>query len=214
MKKNISIAFFSVVSILFARAQYDERAEKILYEVAKKYQELKTFKANFSYTLESPTSGVNENFKGDILVKGSKFVLRLGSQEIINNGTTQWTYLKEENEVNISDYTPEDDDINPTKIYTIYKKGFKYTMNDEANENKALYDVVDLIPEDKSKQIFKIRIVILKKDRSVKSWKLFEKNGNRYTYLVTSFTPNVEVEDRVFTFDKSKYKGITVVDLR
>ncbi|MFQ3577346.1 MAG: outer membrane lipoprotein carrier protein LolA, partial [Cytophagales bacterium] len=201
-------------AIVRVHAQYDEKAEKILSEVAKKYQELKTFKANFSYTLESPTSGVNENFKGDILVKGSKFILKLGSQEIINNGTTQWTYLKDENEVNISDYTPEDDDINPSKIYTIYKKGFKYMMNDEANENKALYDVVDLIPEDKSKQVFKIRIVILKKDRSVKSWKLFEKNGNRYTYSVTNFTPNVEVEDKSFTFDKTKYKGITVVDLR
>jgi outer membrane lipoprotein-sorting protein len=211
---NIAITLLILLAATNVNGQYDERAEKILSEVSKKYQDYKSFKASFTYSLESPTTGVNENFKGDILVKGNKFILKLGGQEIINNGVTQWTYLKEENEVNISDYSPEEDDINPSKIYNIYKKGYKYLLNEEVNENKALYDVVDLVPEDKSKQIFKIRIVILKKDKSIKSWKLFEKNGNRYTYTLTQFTPNIDVDDKLFTFDKSKYKGVTVVDLR
>lgn len=56
--------------------------------------------------MESPTAGINETSEGEIIVQGPKFNLKLSGQEIINNGTTVWTYLKESNEVNITNYEP------------------------------------------------------------------------------------------------------------
>jgi hypothetical protein len=55
--------------------------------------------------------------------------------------------------------------------------------------------------------------VVNKKDRSIKSFRTFERNGNKYNYTITKFTP-VDVEDKTFVFDKSKYKGVEVEDLR
>lgn len=215
MKKYLIVG---IVSLLITQTfgQQDPKAAKILDDMGKKYQTIKSFKAEFTYTLESPAkNGVTENFKGGITVKGNKFYLDLGNQEVINNGTHQWTIMKDGTNIEVtkSDYTPDDDDITPTKIYTVYKKGFKYTVNNEVNDNKAANDVVDLIPEDKSKPVFKIRIVISKKDNSVKSWKIFEKNGNRYTYVVSKFTPNVPVEEKLFVYDPKKFKNAEFVDL-
>jgi outer membrane lipoprotein carrier protein len=197
-----------------ASAQKDPKAEQILNQMSAKYKTFKAFKAEFTYTLESANASVKDNFKGDIIVKGDKYFLKLAQQEVYNNGVTVWTYMREENEVNITDYAPDEDDVTPTKIYTMYKKGFKYVMSDENNENKALYYVIDLIPEDKTKQVFKIRITINKADSSIKKWKVFEKNGNRYNYAIAKFTPNPVVDDKAFVFDKAKYKGVQVVDLR
>ena len=207
--------FVIVVSFLVGYsvfAQQDPKAEKVLNEMSKKYQALKSFKANFTCNFYSPINKSEEKTSGEILVKGTKFILKLGEREIYNNGTYQWSYSKEDNEVTKTKYTPEDDEINPTKIYSIYKKGYKYLINTEkgVNENPALYDVVDLIPDNKDKQIFKIRLVISKKDKSLKSWKLFEKNGNRYSYQVTTFQQNVSAEDKQFEFAKP---GVNVVDL-
>jgi outer membrane lipoprotein-sorting protein len=195
-------------------AQYDARAEELLNMVSKKYDNIKSYKAEFVYELDNAQAQVNEKFSGEIYVKGSKFNLKLGSQEIFNNGSTVWTYMKEENEVNVSNYSPDEDDLNPTKIHNIYKKGFKYLLNEDEDIKGVGYKVVELVPEDKKKPFFKIRIWINKKDNSIFRWKIFEKNGNRYLYTINKFNTSIKLDDSQFTFDKSKYPGVEVVDLR
>lgn len=210
MKKIIFILICSIT--LGAFAQKDAQAEKILNAMSKKYQSMKSFKANFSVVFYSPINKKDEKSSGNILVKGSKYVLKMSEREIYNNGVFQWTYTISDNEATKTKYVAEEDELNPTKIYTMYKKGFKYIVNKEkgVNENPALYDVVDLIPENKDKQVFKVRIVINKKDNTIHGWKTFEKNGNRYTFLLTNFQQNVPADDKVFDFDK---KGVDIVDL-
>ena len=210
MKKIIAIvlAFFTINTF----AQKDPNAQKTLDAMSKKYQSMKSFKADFSMIFHSPTSKQDQKTLGNITVKGAKYLLKLKEREIYNNGVFQWTYTVADNEATKAKYVAEEDDLNPTKIYTMYKKGFKYTVNHEkgVNENPALYEVIDLIPEDKDKQVFKVRIVINKKDNTINGWKTFEKNGNRYTFSLTNFKQDVPVDDKSFDFSK---KGVEVVDL-
>ncbi len=214
MKRIIlSLVFTHLFILTNIHAQYDPKALAILDAMSNKYKEIPAFKAKFTYSLESP-GGVNESSEGEIIVKGGKYILKVGNQEVINNGTTVWTYMKESNEVNISDYQPDENDISPTKIYTMYKKGYKYIFLEEKLESGKSFEVVDLVPEDKKNQFFKVRIEVNKKDKSIKSWKVFEKNGNKYLYTVKAFEPFSKLEDNVFSFDKSKYKGVEVIDLR
>jgi outer membrane lipoprotein carrier protein len=212
---KIVISIITVFTFFSAFAQTkDPQALEILDKMSAKYKEMSGFKATFSYTLESPSSKINENYDGDITVKSNKFRLKMGGQEIINNSTTVWTYLKESNEVNISNYEPEEGEINPTEIYTIYQKGFKYLKLEDLTENGVVYEIIDLVPEDKDKPYFKIRLTINKKDKTLKGWKIFEKSGNRYIYNIKNFAPNAVIDDKTFIFDKTQYKGVQVVDLR
>lgn len=202
-------------SFVANKSQNDPKAQEILDAMSQKYKEMSSFKAKFMYTLENDNSKIKESSEGEILVKGAKFRLKLGDHEIINNGTTVWTYMKASNEVNISSYEPEEDDLNPTKIYTMYKKGYKYILISEHNDAGKIYSTVDLEPLDrKNSALSKVRIIINKKDKTIKSWKIFEKNGNRFTYVVKTFTPNFKVEESEFAFDKTRYPGVTEVDLR
>jgi len=215
MKKLVCSVFFLIGALSGLLAQNDPKAQVILDEMSKKYKEMPAFRAKFSYTLENPASKINETAEGEIVVKGAKFYLKLPQQEIYNNGTTVWTYMKESNEVTVSAYEPDEDDINPTKIYTLYKKGYKYILlAEQPAEGGKLVDVIDMEPTDKKGQFFKIRLIINKKDKTIKSWKMFEKNGNKYTYVIKSFTPDATIDDNFFSFDKSKYKGVDVQDIR
>ncbi len=213
MKYFCSI-LFSLILIPSAQAQYDPKALEILDAMSKKYKAIDAFEANISYTLTNEIDKINEEFKGKITVKGDKFRLALPEQEVINNGTTLWTYLPDAKEVNIDNYDPSSEDINPSKIYDLYKKGFKYLYLKDETEAGVLCEVVDLVPEKKDSQYFKIRMNIGKKDKSIKSWTMFDKGGNRYTYSITKFVPNVKVEDSFFSFDTKKYPGVEVIDLR
>jgi outer membrane lipoprotein carrier protein len=213
MKKNL-LALLVASMPLWALAQYDPQALSILDAMSKKYKALNSFEANLTTNLTNDSDGVKEEFKGKITVKADKFRLVLEDQEVINNGTTVWNYLPAAKEVNIDNFDKNSDEINPSKIYEIYKKGFKYLFVEEKTEAGQLCDVIDLVPEKKDAQYFKIRMSIVKKDNSIQSWTMFDKSGNRYKYTITRFTPNVSVDDNFFTFDKKKYPDVEVIDLR
>ncbi len=197
-----------------AQSEYDKEARKILDAMSQHYQAIGAYEADFSYTMEIPDQPQADQFEGQITVKGDKFRLNMGGQEVINDGTTQWTYLEEANEVNIDNYDPEEGDISPTQIYNAYQRGFKYVYEEDETINGKAYQVVDLIPENKDNQFFKIRLHISQEDKVLKRWKIFEKNGTRYTYDINNFDPEAPVDDEVFTFNKRKHKGVEVVDLR
>lgn len=214
MKKIILVVLPFFLIAIIALAQYDPKALTILDEMSNKFKTYGSFKASFTYTLKNETAKINEIAEGELTVKGGKYRLKLPKQEIINNGTTVWTYMKDANEVNISTYDPADDEVSPTKIYTMYKKGYKYTYIGDKVEGGKTYQMIELIPEDRKNRFFKVKLEINKADKTIKNWKIFEKNGNTYDYVVKSFTPNVAVEDASFNFDKAKYPKVEVIDLR
>lgn len=212
--KKLLFTTLLAISMSASFAQYDAKALEILEAMSSKYKSFTSFEANITSSMTNETEGIKEEFKGKITVKTGKFRLVMDDQEIINNGTTVWTYLPAAKEVNIDNYDPDADEINPSKIYDLYKKGFKYLYLEDQTENGVACEVVDLVPEKKDAQYFKIRMNIGKKDRSIQSWTMFDRSGNRYKYTITKFVPNVPVADSFFTFDPKKYPGVEIIDLR
>jgi len=213
MKKLIFI-FVGIIIANVTIAQYDPKALEVLEAMGKKYKALPSFEVHFTQTLTNESAGVKEEAKLKIIVKGDKYKLELAEQQIYNNGTTIWTYLPASKEVNIDNFDPKSEDLNPSKTFEMYKKGFKYLFLGEKNEGNVLCDEIDLVPEKKDAQYFKIKMMISKKDKSVQSWTMFDRSGNRYKNTITKFVPNVKVDDAYFTFDPKKYPGVEVIDLR
>ncbi len=204
------IALLVVALTLPAVAQKDKRAGDILDAMSKKYKTYKTYQAAFSFTADGASP-----FKGDLTVKDQKFRLKLGGQEVFNDGKTMSTFIKESNEVNVQDYDgSENSDFNPSRIYSIYKKGFNYRYIGEQKVAGKPVDVIELTPEKKNTQVTKIQISVDKADKSVRSWQITDKSGKKTAYSISKFTPNVAVTDSYFVFDKAKYPGVEVVDLR
>jgi outer membrane lipoprotein carrier protein len=212
--KKIIFLIFSLLVAQVTFAQYDAQALETLDAMSKKYKAYTSFEANITTTMTNETEGVKEEYKGKITVKGDKYKLVMSEQEIINNGTTQWTYIPAAKEVTVDNYDANSDEINPSKIYEIYKKGFKYLHNGERTEGGAVVEEIDLVPEKKDAQFFKIKMLINKKDRSIQSWTMMDKSGNKYKYTISKFTPNVTVADTFFVFDTKKYPDVEVTDLR
>lgn len=214
MRNFLIILFLAVGNLAAAQSQYDPQALETLDAMSKKYKAFTSFEANVTSSMTNEVEGINEEFKGKITVRGNKFRLVMEDQEIINDGTTVWTYLPSVKEVNIDNYDQDSDEINPSKIYDIYKKGFKYLHLGDRTENGVLCEEIDLVPEKRDSQYFKIKMFINKKDKSIQSWTMFDKSGNKYKYTISKFTPNVNVTDTFFTFDPKKYPGVEVIDLR
>ena len=212
---RIALSCMIILTVLGSvQAQYDPEAKRILDAMAAKYKKIPAFEVKFTTRLENPFEGISEEFGGEITVKGEMFRLLTGEQLIINNGKTVWAYLEEVNEATVDNYHPDEETISPTHIYTAYQDGFKYVINGTKTYKKQVYDVIDLIPEDKEKVFFKVRLVISKKNNTLKTWTIFEKTGNRYTYLINSFKPMPQLANSYFEFDAKKHPNVEVVDLR
>lgn len=199
-----------------AFAQNDPKAKAILADVSKKYKSYDVVKADFSFTLNNPQAKVKETQQGTLYVKAkaNKYKIAMTNQELMSDGKTTWTYLKNDKEVQVSSVDPNAEGVNPAKIFTIYEKGFKYLYTGDKKVGAKTYQMIDLSPLDTKKSIFKVRLSIDKATKQISNVVVFEKNGNTYTYNVKSFTPNVKVPETTFAFDAKKYPGVEVVDLR
>lgn len=212
--KNTIFALLGLILAISASAQYDPKALEILDAMSRKYKAIPAFEANLSCNLTNDVDKVNDEFKLRITVKGDKFRMTMPEQEVINNGVTIWTYLPEAKEVNIDNYDPNSEDVNPSKMHEVYKKGYKYLYLQDKIEGGVMCEEIDLVPEKKDAQYFKIKMFINKKEKTIQSFTLFDKGGNRYKYAISKFTPNAKIDDAVFTFDPKKYPGVEVIDLR
>ncbi|WP_443946574.1 LolA family protein [Pedobacter sp. AW1-32] len=216
MKKILSAFLVFVASATVTYAQTDAKAKAILAEVSKKYKSYTVVKTDFTFTLENPKADVKEVQQGTLYVKANsnKYKVAMTNQELISDGKSQWTYLKDDKEVQVSNVDNSSDAINPAKIFTVYESGYKYLYTGEQKVGAKTYQMIDLTPIDTKKSIFKVRLSIDKTAKQISNVVLFDKNGNKYTYKVKIFLPNVKVPETTFTFDAKKYPGVEVVDLR
>ena len=73
-------------------------------------------------------------FEGTIQMKGDKFTLVTPEALTWFNGTTQWTYVERNDEVNVTNPTGEELQFtNPALLLNSYKKGFTAAYKGESN---------------------------------------------------------------------------------
>lgn len=217
MKNSITFVFLLLsLTQVFAqgKAGTDKRAEKLLNTVSKRYKAFKSMKADFIYAVESKADKSTEKQKGTLLVKGNKFKLDIAGQLIICDNATLWTYTKEVNEVQVSNYNPKEGAIRIDDIFTMYNKGFLSKIAEEKKEGGIDIVVIELTPTNKKKNYFKIKVTIDKTNQTILKSVVYDKSGTIHTYTITNQVPNFKLDDKTFTFDKTKYPKVEIIDLR
>ncbi|WEA03312.1 LolA family protein [Mucilaginibacter sp. SJ] len=225
MKKIIAYTILAISTYSTAFAQKDSQAKAILNQVSQKYRSYDVIKTDFTFSLNNQQANIKETQTGTLISKAKTGKYRVTlyntaakpevDKEILSDGKNQWTYLKKDKEVQVSDADKSGDGLNnPAQIFTMYEKGFKYLYTGEQKIAGKAYQNIELTPEDDKKAIFKVKLTIDKAKKQLYSALLFDKNGNRYTYTVRTFTPNVPAPDATFAWDAKGHPGVEVVDLR
>ncbi|WP_214070002.1 outer membrane lipoprotein carrier protein LolA [Mucilaginibacter sp. dw_454] len=209
-----------------AVAQKDVQAKAILNQVSQKYRSYNIIKSDFTFTVDNPAAGVKETRNGTLTTqsKANKFkvdVYAAGSstdleQEIISDGKSQWTYLKKDKEVQLTNADNSgDQSFNPAKLFSMYEHGYKYVYNGDQKIGGKVYQSIDLSPEnDEKTQFFKVRLLIDKVKKQIYSALIFDKSGAKYNYILRSFVTTAAAPASTFTFDTKAHPGVEVVDLK
>ncbi len=210
---NIFLLLFLSISLF---GQTDPKAKDLLDKLSAKTKSYTSIKADFNYTLVNIEMDMNETQSGSIAIKGEKYFLKIAGQEIRCNGKTVWTYLKDAEEVQISDLEEDSEDqITPTSIFTMYEKGFRHSYKGEKTISGVNAAEVHIYPLDLDEKSYHTVKLFIDKDKlQIKKVEILGKEGDTYTYTIKSFQPNASIPDSYFSFDTASHPDVDVIDLR
>ena len=218
MKKILTL--LSIFSLVIANPfnsvseTQDNKSNEILNKLSKTYKTYKSVKASFTVTIYNKKSNTKVRQTGQLYQKGKKFRVNMSGQEIYCDGKTIWTYIDGANEVQVSKFDAKSMDINPSEIFTIYEKGFVHKYGGQKLVGTKTLDIVELIPTDKSKGYFKVKLGIDKLANKVKEMVVYSKNGLETTYAINELDANVPINESYFKFNTKDKPGVIVIDLR
>jgi Outer membrane lipoprotein-sorting protein len=211
--------FLVICTIVIASLSYgqgsDPAAKKLLDAVSNKFKSFKSVQANFSLRNEDSKGNVLGTKKGTVNMKGNRYRVTVTGQEIFCDGSNIWTYDKAANEVTITKLDPSANTITPQKLFTnFYDQDFLYKLNGEKKIDKKSLVEVEMTPTDKTKAFHKVYLLIDKATNTIYSTRVLDKSGNVVVSTVSNFNGKANLADALFVFDKAKYPGVEVIDLR
>ena len=182
---------------------YSQTAKQVLDKAAAAVSNKQgmTAKFNISGPNFSPTNGT-------ISVKGKKFQATTEVAIIWFDGKTQWTYMKQNDEVNVSNPSEAElQALNPYNFINLYKKGYKSTINSSGNSH-----VVHLTASSPERKITELFITIDKKSYHPTQVKLLQ--GKKWTVFDITDLKKQSTPDHVFKFNAKDFPQAEIIDLR
>ena len=157
-----------------------------------------------SFTMNSAQYG---SASGTIAVKGRMFHASTAIASMWFDGKTQWTYMKKNDEVNVTNPTEDQQQaLNPYNFINLDKKGYKYSMT----KTDAGYSV-HLTSTGKAR-ISELFITVDKDSYQPKEVKLLQ--NKKWTTFTISNLKQVQMDDSAFRFNSKDFHTAEVIDLR
>jgi len=208
--RSILTGLFIFSAIIAYSQTKDTKASALLEEVSKKAKGYKSIKVEFSYSMENTKAKINEKKTGTLLVSGDKYQMSAAGQTVICDGKTIWTYIVESNEVQVNTLENNDDALTPSKLLTSYNSNYRSKI---IKSNDPTTEAVELIPNT-GKNFTKAVLGIDKAKKQVKSFTLYDKSGNTFSYKIKSYLTDIPVTASDFFFDPKKFPGVEIIDMR
>ena len=190
----------------------ETNGRKVLDTAAGKIRKSGNIRVDFNATSFNGTSEEG-SIGGTLLLQGKKF--QLTTPEMISwfDGKTEWTYLPENEEVNITEPTAKEiQAINPYVFLDLYKKGYDITMRQSTLRGVATYEV-HLVAKRSDMAAQELYIDVRQSDymplcvrvRQDRTW-------NRIS--IRNFSGKQKFTDADFIFPREKYPDAEIIDLR
>ena len=193
---------FLITTVLFSTITFAQTAKSVLDRTAANITVKSGVQADFKM------SGSMGSTSGTIAVKGKKFHATTPQAIVWFDGKTQWTYMKNNDEVNVT--TPTEAQlqaINPYNFINLYKNGYDYTLNKSGKDY-----IVHLTASSKDKKIREMFITINKSTYHPTQVKLLQ--GTKWTIFDISNLKKQNVPDSQFRFNAKDFPQAEVIVLR
>lgn len=185
-----------------AYAQGDKQAQAILEDISATYHHAACTKILF-----------DGSQKGSLLLQDNCFIIDCAGIKSWYDGHTQWSYIKQNEEVNIS--TPTHEELNTAHPYAWinqYNVSFIYKYAGQKTIDGKQVEEVILTPKQTS-DIDQI-ILCVSKNRQPVFIELQHANGTKQKFTINSYQSVKKQDISVFRFNPKQYPKAEIIDLR
>ena len=207
--------FISIILLFagyFANAQTDPAANTVLDRFSARAAGAPSVSIKFGLVTEDLVERRSDTLSGSVIISKDSYKLEIPNNIIWFDGTTSWNYLIDEKEVVITRPNPNDNSFlnKPSAIFTMYKSDYKTRLIEELRDSW----VIDLYPEDINNYLIRIRLTIGKNQHDLKKLEYRRKDGIVMYINVKEYNLNIRPEQNFFVFDRTRYRGVDIIDMR
>ena len=207
--------FTLITLFIFTLFTFAQDARSILDKASEAYNKAGAVTVTFTLDTKDTKAKTTYSYDGKAYMKGDKFKLEIPDAITWFDGTTQWVYVKDTEEVNISNPTGEElQGISPSVLFSIYKKGYNLAYKGEKKAGGKTIQEVELTSQKKNADISKIIVQIDKGNNTFYKISLADKVGMLNTLTINSYKAGSNIPDTTFSFNKKDYPRAEVIDLR
>lgn len=209
MIKMKKLTFISLFLLLTLNAfSQDKKAKELLDEVTVKVKSYDNIAIDFKYTLQNTKENINQDSKGNVMLKGNLYYLNFMGLTKIFDGKKTYTIVPEDEEITISKVDDKDENaITPSKMLTFFNSGYKYYWDALQDIKGRKIQYIKLVPISSKDQRKEILLGIDVQTKHIYNLIEIGRNGTKTTLTVNSFKTNQPMSKNQFIFDESKYKG-------
>lgn len=209
-------AFSVLIALLTlpAFAQQQVQAKVVLDRAAAVFRNAGGVKAGFDVKVFSKGRPAGET-GGVIQLKGEKFKLKTADVITWFDGKTQWSYLADSEEVNISTPTPAElQGLNPYALLQLYQHGYACKLGTmKSFAGKPVYEII-LTAMNRTQEPARIVAVVAKDTYQPLFIAAEQRDKNRSEITITSYQTGQKYANALFVFDKKQYPQAEIIDLR
>lgn len=207
IKKIMTAAFVSIALIGSSFAQ--SSASEVLQKVSNSLKGTKGATANFTYSTMDKNQHKLGTINGTIALKGNKYYIKQGENEIFSNGQKTWNFNGSD-EVTVSTVDPSSGTLNPQKLLSgnFVQTDFKSSMVSSSGS----YYVIALTPVDARKNFKKVTVYVNKAKNMITKATVLEKGGNTVSFNMTDINTGASLPDSKFVFNAAAHPGVEVIN--
>ena len=198
--------FLTALSFAICSLMAQKKAMNVLDQAAAKFKVAGSLTIGYSFSMNG------QQGNGTILMSGQKFRNDLGDHIVWFDGKTMWTLVKANDEVNVTEPTPQEITMmNPYAFVSMYKNGYSASFGKSTNQ----YHEIILKLSNNKKGSAKLIVLRLSKSSLQPTYvSMTASDRNVVNISVTYFKSGPKMGDSTFRFHSKSYPDVEVVDLR
>ena len=194
--------------LLIPGMMFAQEADRIMKAASAQFKNNKSVESNYTVTY---TEGAKKrSATGGIIMQKNKYVNLIEGTKTWYNGKTMWTYVKENDEVTVTE--PEGNEMmtnNPYYFINSYSKEYNAALVSSAGK---VYEL-KLTPKKANEDVKYVTLKLLKTSYQPLSLSIVMKNS-QMDIVLNSYKTNHSFKSSSFAFDKNKYPDAEIIDLR
>jgi len=202
LKTLLSIVLASLSTLAFAQ----KTADQVMKHAVDNIKKHNNVEIGIDYKIINQESGINENENGTITIQGDAYKIVLPDQNITSDGKSVWTYMPDNEEVNI---TEDDGSMSPLKLVEMYKHN--KTSFSKSDKGKGLRIIEITNSENKAEQI---TVIVDENKNEIQSFTITDNEGNKHVVTLKEYHYDKTLGKNFFTPTETDYNGAEIIDMR